>query len=116
MLQGLGGLGNMAQLLKQASQFKQKMADMQAELAKEEVTASSGGGMVTVTMTGAQDVKSVKIDPAVMNPDDIEMLEDLIAAAVNEARNRAQELGQERMGGMFAGLGIDPSMLQGLGG
>ena len=116
MLQGLGGLGNMAQLIKQASQFKQKMADMQAELAKEEISASAGGGMVTVTMNGAQDVRSVKIDPAVVNPNELDMLEDLIVAAVNEARKRAQELAQERMGGMFAGLGIDPSMLQGLGG
>lgn len=115
MFEGLGGLGNMASMLKQATQLKEKMAGVQAELANEEVTASTGGGMVTVTMNGNQEVKAVKIDPAVVDPNDLAMLEDLIAAACNEAKKRAQEVAQNKMGAIIGGLGIDPSQIPGMG-
>lgn len=111
---GLGGLGDMAQMLKQASQMKQKMAEIQADLAKQKVTASAGGGMVTVTMSGDQQVCDVKIDPVVVDPANIAMLEDLIVAATNEARNRALELAKEKMGGLLGGLGLDLSQIPGL--
>ncbi len=114
----LGGLGNMAQMMKQVTQLKQQFADMQSELAKINVSATAGGGMVTVVMSGAQEVKSITIDPSVVDPNDLTMLEDLIVAAVNEARKRAQEAAQQtaqdKMGGLFTGLGIDPSQLPGL--
>lgn len=114
MFEGLGNLGNMAQMLKQAGQMKQKAAEIQEELSKEEVKASAGGGMVEVVMSGSQEVRSIKIDPVAVDPNDLTMLEDLIVAATNEARKRAQELAQERMGQLFGGLDIDLSKIPGL--
>ena len=99
------GLGN---LMKQAQKFQEKLARVQEELETIEVEGSSGGGMVTVTANGKQEIVGVKIDPEVVNPDDVEMLEDLILAAVNQARERAQEISEEKMrdaaGGMLPGL------------
>ena len=102
MVKGLG------QLMKQAQKFQEKLAQVQEELENIEVEGTSGGGMVTVVANGKQEVVQVKIDPEVVNPDDVEMLEDLIVAAVNQARERAQEMAEEKMrqatGGMLPGL------------
>ena len=99
------GLGN---LMKQAQKFQEKLAQVQEELETIEVEGTSGGGMVTVVANGKQEIVQIKIDPEVVNPDDVEMLEDLILAAVNQARERAQELAEEKMrqaaGGMLPGL------------
>jgi len=99
------GLGN---LMKQAQKFQEKLAQVQEELETIEVEGSSGGGMVTVTANGKQEIVQIKIDPEVVNPDDVEMLEDLILAAVNQARERAQEVSEEKMrdatGGMLPGM------------
>lgn len=99
------GLGN---LMKQAQKFQEKLAQVQEELETIEVEGTSGGGMVTVVANGKQEIVQVKIDPEVVNPDDVEMLEDLILAAVNQARERAQELSEEKMreaaGGMLPGM------------
>ncbi|MCK4236650.1 MAG: YbaB/EbfC family nucleoid-associated protein [Candidatus Krumholzibacteria bacterium] len=92
--------------LKQAQQVQAKVAEMQAKLAEETVEASAGGGMVSVVMNGKQDVVSIKIDPEVVDPSDIEMLEDLVVAAMNEARSKVNELIRAEMGSITGGLSI----------
>jgi len=101
-----GGLGN---LMKQAQQMQEKMQKAQEELASMEVTGESGAGMVKVVMTGRRDVKRVHIDPALFE-DDRDMLEDLLAAAVNDANRRIEELTSEKMAGLTAGMPIPPGM------
>jgi len=95
---------NMNQLLKQAQQMQAEMAKAQEQLKNETVEASAGGGMVTVTMTGDMQLREIKIDPEAIDPEDAEMLQDMVAAAVNEALRSAQELAANRIGGI-AGLG-----------
>ena len=99
-----GGLGN---LMKQAQEMQENMQKAQAELANLEVTGESGGGMVSLVMTCRHDVKSVSIDPQLLGDiDDKEMLEDLIAAAVNDAVRKAEKTQQEKMAGLTGGLDI----------
>ncbi len=98
-----GGLGNM---MKQVQQMQTKMAEMQAELEKQEVEGSSGGGMVTVVVNGKSDIISITIDPEVVDKDDVEMLQDLIVAALNQAKEKAQAIQQEQMSGLTGGLNI----------
>jgi nucleoid-associated protein EbfC len=95
---------NMNQLLKQAQQMQAEMAKAQEELKNEIVEASAGGGMVKVTMTGDMQLREITIDPAAVDPEDVELLQDMVTAAVNEAMRSAQELASNRMGGI-AGLG-----------
>src|SRR5438093_8865782 len=96
---------DMNALLKQAQQMQDQMARVQEELAGETVDASAGGGLVTVKATGAGEISEVKIDPKAIDPDDPELLEDMVLAAVNEALRSAQALAQSKMGGMMGGLG-----------
>lgn len=98
-----GGLGN---IMKQAQKMQENMQQAQQELANMEVQGESGGGMIKVTMTGRHDLKQVNIDDAVM--DDKEMLEDLIAAAVNDAVRKIEASSQERMAGMTSGINLPP--------
>src|SRR5947209_6644546 len=91
--------------MKQAQKMQQQMADAQAELADAEVTGTAGGGLVTVTATGAGEVTAVKIDPKAVDPDDVETLEDLVLAAVHNAAEAARELTEQKMGPLTAGLG-----------
>ena len=91
-------------VLRQAQQLQSKLAKAQEELAHETVEASSGGGAVTIIMTGQQRVKGVKISPEAIDPDDVGLLEDLVMAAVNEAMERSQELQQSRLGEITGGL------------
>ena len=93
-----GGLGN---LMKQAQQMQANMEKAQQELAAMEVTGQAGGGMVKVTMTGKHDVKRVEIEDSLLGEDDKDMLEDLIAAAVNDANRQVETTTQERMAGMM---------------
>jgi hypothetical protein len=95
----------MQQLLKQAQKLQQDMMAAQESLKDEVVEASAGGGMVTVEVTGDLHVKSIKIDPQAVDPDDVEMLGDMVLAAVNEALRAAQELAASRLGGLAGGLG-----------
>lgn len=95
---------NMAGMLKQVQKMQENMAKAQEELQKMTVEGSSGGGMVTVTANGKQEILTIKIDPEVVNKDDIEMLEDLIVAAVNQAIERANEMANEHMGKSAGGL------------
>ena len=101
---GPGGL-DMNALLKQAQQMQADMAKAQEQLATEEVEASAGGGMVKVKMTGDLKLKSIEIDPEAVDPEDAEMLADMVMAAVNEAIRAAQEQATSKMGGITGGLG-----------
>lgn len=98
-----GGMGNM---MKQFQQMQEKMQQMQQELENTEVEGTSGGGMVTVKANGKGDVVSIAIDPEVVDKDDVEMLQDLIVAAISQAREKAAELQADQMGGLTGGLNI----------
>jgi hypothetical protein len=97
------GLGN---IMKQAQQMQQKMARMQEELQSREVEASAGGGMVTATVNGAQQLVALKVEPSVVDPEDVEMLQDLVLAAVNEAIKKSQAMAQEEMSKITGGMNI----------
>ncbi|MBJ7521362.1 MAG: YbaB/EbfC family nucleoid-associated protein [Solirubrobacteraceae bacterium] len=107
---------NLNQLAKMAQKMQADMAAAQESLANEEVEASAGGGMVTVKVTGDLQVKSITIDPDAVDPEDVEMLQDMVLAAVNQAVNQAQELAATRMGAVTGGLGGPGGGAGGLGG
>jgi DNA-binding YbaB/EbfC family protein len=94
---------DMEKLLQQMGEMQQQMTQAQAELANETVEASAGGGMVTVTANGAGEIKAIKIDPKAIDPDDPELLGDMILAAVNEALRSAQGLAESKLGGLAGG-------------
>ena len=94
------------QMMRQVQKMQADMVAAQDALAEETVEASVGGGMVTAIVSGTGDLKKISISPDVVDPDDVEMLEDLVVAAVVEATRMAQELAQERMGGLTAGLDV----------
>ena len=96
---------NMNQMLKQVQQMQAEMAKAQEELKNEIVEATAGGGTVTVKMTGELQVAEVRIDPDAVDPDDVELLQDLVLAAFNEALRSAQELQQRKLGAATGGLG-----------
>jgi DNA-binding YbaB/EbfC family protein len=96
---------NMQQLLKQAQKMQQEMLAAQESLKDEVVEASAGGGMVTVKVTGDLTIKSIAIDPKAVDAEDVELLEDMILAAINEALRSAQELASAKLGGIAGGLG-----------
>jgi nucleoid-associated protein EbfC len=102
----LKGMPNMGNLLKKAQQLQEKMAKLQEELSEKTVETSAGGGMVTVVATGKQDIASIKIDPEVVNQEDIEMLEDLVLAAVNDALFQAKQMVSEEMTKLTGGVNI----------
>ncbi len=97
---------DMSQLMKQAQQFQQKMAGVQAEMAKRTVTSSVGGGMVQATVNGRHQLLDLKIEKEVINPEDPDMLRDLVVAAVNDAMGKAQEMVQAEMGKLTGGMNI----------
>ena len=98
-----GGMGN---LMKQAQQMQQKLVKMQEELAQRTVEASVGGGMVTVMVNGKNEVLRIKIEPQAVDPEDVEMLEDLVVAGVNEALRKAQEMVSAEMSKLTGGMKI----------
>ena len=101
-----GGMpGNMNNLMKQAQRMQRQMEESQKELETKEFTAKAGGGAVEVTVTGKKEITKVKLFEEVVDPDDIEMLEDLVVAAANEALRMAEEANTEMMGKMTGGLG-----------
>lgn len=101
-----GGPGNMNQMLKQAQKMQADMAALQEDLEKREYTATSGGGMVEVTVDGTHLIKSIKINPDAVDPEDIEMLEDFVTLAVNEAISNAIKTSEEEMGAITGGLNM----------
>ncbi|HWS30258.1 MAG TPA: YbaB/EbfC family nucleoid-associated protein [Clostridia bacterium] len=102
---GMGG-GNMQQLMKQAQKMQQDMARMQEDLNAREFSASSGGGMVKATVFGRKELKSIEIDKACVDPDDVEMLQDLVLSAVNEAIRLADETVSAEMGKLTGGMNL----------
>ena len=102
---GMGG-GNMQQQMKQMQAMQRKMEETQAQISEMEATATSGGGAVTVTVSGDKILKSIEIKPEVVDPDDVEMLQDLIMVAANEALRQMEEISNNEMSKITAGLGI----------
>ncbi len=100
------GMPNMGNLVKKAQQLQEKMANLQEELGEKTIETSAGGGMVTVVATGKQEIASIKIDPEVVNQEDIEMLEDLVLAAVNDALLQAKQMANEEMTKLTGGVNI----------
>ncbi|MFQ5774141.1 MAG: YbaB/EbfC family nucleoid-associated protein [Kiloniellaceae bacterium] len=99
---------NLGQMMKQAQQMQAKMAELQEKLAEIELTGASGGGMVQVTMNGRGEMRRVKIDPTLVDPDEVEVLEDLIAAAANDAKAKIEAHVAERMRELTGGLSLPP--------
>jgi DNA-binding YbaB/EbfC family protein len=97
------GFGN---LMREAQRLQQQMLELQEQVAQKKVQASAGGGMVTVEANGRQELTAIRIDPEVINPDDPQMLEDLVLAACNEALRKARELVQQELGKLTGGLRI----------
>jgi DNA-binding YbaB/EbfC family protein len=100
---GVGGLGN---LMQQAQKMQADMAKAQEELAEETVEVSAGGGMVTIVITGQQEMKSIVLKPEIIDPDDIEMLQDVLLAAFNQALEQSKAMAASRMEGLTSGLNI----------
>jgi DNA-binding YbaB/EbfC family protein len=106
---------NMNQMLKQVQKMQADMMAAQEQLKDEVVEASAGGGMVTVKVSGDLEVKSIVVDPEAVDPDDVELLQDMVLAAVNEGLRAAQELASKKLGGITGGLGGPGGGLGGLG-
>ena len=102
---GFGGGGNMQQLMRQAQKLQDQMAKAQEELDAREYTAQAGGGMVTVVVTGKREVKSIDIKPECVDPEDVEMLQDLLLAAVNEALRAGEQTREAEMARLTPGMG-----------
>lgn len=101
---------NLGNLMKQAQQMQSKMAEMQAKLGDLEVTGAAGGGMLQVTLNGKFELRKIKIDKALVDPNDVEVLEDLILAAFNDAKVKAEAAMQDEMSKITGGLNLPPGM------
>jgi DNA-binding YbaB/EbfC family protein len=102
--------GNIGNIMKQAQQMQANMQRAQAEIANLEVTGESGGGMAKVTMTGKHEVRRVALDPSIISADDKDMLEDLVAAAINDAVQKIERTTQEKMSSIMGGMQLPPGM------
>ncbi len=98
-----GGMGGM---LQQIQKLQEEMLKTQEELGQETISVTAGGGAITIVVTGQQRIESIKIDPEVVDPEDVEMLQDLIVAAVNEAIEKSREMAAQRLGSLTGGLNI----------
>ena len=101
---------NIGQIMKQAQQMQSKMAELQGELDRVEITGGSGGGMVSVTLNGKGEMRGLKIDPKLIDPSEVEVLEDLIVAAFGDAKAKVEQHVQERMAELTGGLQLPPGM------
>ncbi len=99
---------NLGQMMKQAQEMQAKMAEMQEQLAGVEVTGASGGGMIQVTLNGKGEMRKVAIDPALVDPNEVEVLEDLIVAATNDAKAKVEAEAAQRMSELTGGLSLPP--------
>lgn len=106
-----GGNKDMQKQMQQVQAMQKKMDELQGEIEKMEATATSGGGAVTVTANGKKEITSIKIKPEVVDPEDIEMLEDLILTAANEAIRQMEEISQSEMAKLSSSLGLPPGMM-----
>ena len=107
---GMGGGGNMGGLMAQVQKLQEEMGKTQEALGQEELTVSAGGGAVTIVITGHREFKSITIKPEVIDPNYVEMLQDLLLAAVNDAVEAAKNLEEERMGALTGGMGLPPGL------
>ena len=110
MMKGLGGLGDMAKMMKTAQDMQGKMAQLQEDLKAMEVTGESGAGLVKATASAKGELRGLDIDPSIFNSDDKEVVEDLILAAIKDAQTRATERAQEEMGKLTEGMGLPKDM------
>jgi len=110
MLKGLGGLGDMGKLMKQAQEMQTKVAEMQEQLGSLTVQGESGAGLVKATATAKGELTALDIDPSIFNEDDKEVVEDLILAAIKDAQTKAQEKSQEEMAKLTEGMGLPAGM------
>jgi len=110
MLKGLGGLGDMAKMMKQAQDMQGKMAQMQDDLEGVMVTGESGAGLVKATATAKGELKGLDIDPSIFNGDDKEVVEDLILAAIKDAQSKASDRAQAEMAKVTEGMGLPEGM------
>ena len=110
MLKGLGGLGDMAKMMKQAQEMQGKMAEIQAGLEQINVVGQSGAGMVVATTSAKGALKALEIDPSLLNPDDKEALEDLVVAAIQDAQTKAAETHAAEMAKLTEGLNLPAGM------
>jgi nucleoid-associated protein EbfC len=108
---GGGGGKDMQKQMQQVQAMQKKMDELQSEIEKMEATATSGGGAVTVTANGKKEITSIKIKPEAVDPDDVEMLEDLILTAANEAIRQMEETSQSEMAKLSSSLGLPPGMM-----
>ena len=110
MFGGMGNMGNMAGMMKKVQKLQADMAKMQEELKKRTIDVSAGGGAIKIVMNGEKQIQSLKIDPSAVDPADVEMLEDLISAAVNEAIKKVDDMMSTEMGKLTGGLNLPPGM------
>ena len=110
MLKGLGGLGDMAKMMKTAQEMQTKMAQLQEDMEQLTVTGESGAGLVKATCTCKGNLKSLDIDPSIFNPDEKEVVEDLILAAIKDAQAKASARAKEEMGKITEGMGLPKDM------
>lgn len=103
---GFGGGNNMGQMIKQVQQMQKRMEDAQKEIEESTVTATSGGGMVEVEANGKKQIISIKIDPEAVDPEDVEILQDMILTAVNDAISQVEKLSEEKMGKITGGMNL----------
>lgn len=106
-----GNMGNMNQMMKKVQKLQAEMAKMQEELKKRNLESTAGGGAVKVVISGEKQLQSIKIDPSAVDPSDVEMLEDLVLAAVNEALKKVDDMMSQEMGKLTGGLNLPPGML-----
>lgn len=110
MFGNMGNMGNMAGMMKKVQKLQADMAKLQEELKARTLETTVGGGVVKVVVTGEKQIQSIKIDPGAVDPDDIEMLEDLIMAAVNDAMKKVDDMMTQEMGKLTGGLNLPPGM------
>ncbi|MGL6015911.1 MAG: YbaB/EbfC family nucleoid-associated protein [Selenomonadaceae bacterium] len=111
MFGGMGNMGNMAGMMKKVQKLQADMAKLQEELKKKTVDVSAGGGAVKIVMNGEKQVESLHLDPAAVDPEDVEMLQDLILTAVNEAVKKIDDMMASEMGKLTGGLNLPPGMM-----
>ncbi len=111
MFGGMGNMGNMAGMMKKVQKMQNEMKKMQDELKRKTVDVTAGGGAVKIVMNGEKQVQSLTIDPAAVDPEDVEMLQDLISAAFNEATKKVDEMMASERGKLTSGLGLPPGLL-----
>lgn len=105
-----GNMGNMAGMMKKVQKLQADMAKMQEELKSRTLEVTAGGGAITVVITGEKQIQSLKINPSAVDPEDVEMLEDLVVAAVNEALKKVDDMMAQEMGKLTGGLNLPPGM------